>query len=223
MMPRSARERSRCMGVELIQPNMRKGLLVLMLILAAAFGIYIGAALRPSSPWPAVSVTTTVFFTATATVTSIVTFAATTEEAIAEGDFTLPIVDAKGLTGSNLTLSSLRGNVIVLEFMRPSCPFSQKAALFMEKLYEQYAKKEVVFIAIAGGWDSSPTAVAEFIQRYNSSLTYVYDSTGEVFQMYGVKAVPILFVLSKSGAVSSSYLGAPSYDIIAKAIDEQVG
>jgi hypothetical protein len=58
---------------------------------------------------------------------------------------------------------------------------------------------------------------------YNSSLTYVYDSTGEVFQMYGVKAVPTLFVLSKSGAVSSSYLGAPSYDLIAKAIDEQVG
>jgi cytochrome c-type biogenesis protein len=135
----------------------------------------------------------------------------------------LPNVGAKGLTGSNLTLSSFRGNVIVLEFMRPSCPFSQKAAPFMEKLYEQYAKKGVVFIAIAGRWDSSPTAVAEFIQMYNSSLPYVYDATGEVFQMYGVKAVPTLFVLSKSGAVSSSYLGAPSYDIIAKAIDEQVG
>lgn len=211
------------MGVQPIQPNMRKGLLVLMFVLAAAFGIYVGAALRPSLPWHAASGTTTVSFTATATVTSIVTFAATTEQAIVEGDFTLPIVGAKGLTGSNLTLSSFRGNVIVLEFMRPSCPFSQKAAPFMEKLYEQYAKKGVVFIAIAGRWDSSPTAVAEFIQRYNSNLTYVYDATGEVFQMYGVKAVPTLFVLSKSGAVSSSYLGAPSYDIIAKAIDEQVG
>jgi thiol-disulfide isomerase/thioredoxin len=210
-------------GVQPIQQNMRKGLLILMFILAAAFGIYVGAVLRPSLPWHAASGTTTVSFTATATVTPIVTFAATTEEAVVEGDFTLPIVGAKGLTGSNLTLSSFRGNVIVLEFMRPSCPFSQKAAPFMEKLYEQYAKKGVVFIAIAGRWDSSPAAVAEFIQRYNSSLTYVYDSTGEVFQMYAVKAVPTLFVLSKSGAVSSSYLGAPSYDIIAKAIDEQVG
>jgi len=201
---------------------MRKGLLVLIFVLAAASGIYAGAALRPSLPWLAASGTTTVLFTATTTVTSIVTFAATTEEAI-EGDFTLPIVSAKGLTGSNLTLSSFWGNVIVLEFMRPSCPFSQKAAPFMEKLYGEYAKKGVVFIAVAEGWDSSPTAVAEFVQRYNSSLTYVYDSTGEVFQMYGVKAVPTLFVLSKSGAVSSSYLGAPSYDIIAKAIDEQIG
>ena len=211
------------MGVQPIQSNMRKGLLVLLFILAAAFGIYAGAALGPSLPWHAASGATTVSFTATATVTSIVTFAATIEQAIVEGDFTLPIVGAKGLTGSNLTLSSFRGNVIVLEFMRPSCPFSQKAAPFMEKLYEQYAKKGVVFIAIAGRWDSSPAAVAEFIQMYNSSLTYVYDATGEVFQMYGVKAVPTLFVLSKIGAVSSSYLGAPSYDIIAKAIDEQVG
>ena len=211
------------MGVQSIQPNMRKGLLVLIFVLAAASGIYAGAALSPSLPWHAASGTTTVSFTATTTVTSIVTVAATTEQAIVEGDFTLPIVSANGLTGSNLALSSFRSNVIVLEFMRPSCPFSQKAAPFMEKLYEQYAKKGVVFIAIAERWDSSPTDVAEFIQKYNSSLTYVYDSTGEVFQMYGVKAVPTLFLLSKSGAVSSSYPSAPSYDIIAKAIDEQVG
>ena len=92
----------------------------------------------------------------------------------------------------------------------------------MEKLYAEYAKKGVVFIAIAGPWDS-PLAVWEFIQQYNSSLTYVYDSTGKVFQTYGVKAVPTLFVLSKDGGLSSPYVGAPAYDTIAKAIDEQVG
>jgi thiol-disulfide isomerase/thioredoxin len=208
-------------GVQPIQQNMRKALLVLMFVLAATFGIYVGAALRPSLPWHAASGTTTVSFTATATVTSIVTFAATTEEAIVEGDFTLPIVGSKGLTGGNLTLSSFRGSVVVLEFMKPSCPICQRTAPLMEKLHGEYAKKGVVFIAIAGPWDS-PGAVGGFIQRYNSSLTYVYDSTGEVFQTYGVNRVPTLFVLSKGGTVSSSYLGAPSYDIIAKVIDEQI-
>ncbi len=210
------------MGVQPIQPNMRKGLIVLMFVLAAAFGIYAGAALGPSLPWHAASGTTTVSFTATTTVTSIVTFAATTEAAKVEGDFTLPIVGSKGLTGGNLTLSSFRGSVVVLEFMRPSCPIWQKTSPFMEELYREYAKRGVVFIAVAGPWDS-PGAVGGFIQTYNSSLTYVYDTTGEVFQTYGVNAVPTLFVLSKGGTVSSSYLGAPSYDIIAKVIDEQIG
>lgn len=210
------------MGVQPIQPNMRKGLMVLMFVLAAAFGIYAGAALGPSLPWHVAPGTTTVSFTATTTVTSIVTFAATTEAAKVEGDFTLPIVGSKGLTGSNLTLSSFRGSVVVLEFMRPSCPVCQKTSPFMEKLYQEYAKRGVVFIAVAGPWDS-PGAVGEFIQTYNSSLTYVYDTTGGVFQTYGVNAVPTLFVLSKGGTVSSSYLGAPSYDIIAKVIDEQIG
>jgi thiol-disulfide isomerase/thioredoxin len=134
----------------------------------------------------------------------------------------LPIVGSKGLTGGNLTLSSFQGSVVVLEFIKPSCPVCQKTAPFIERLYAGYAKKEVVFIAIAGPWDS-PTAVGEFIQRYNSSLTYVYDSTGQVFQKYGVRAVPTLFVLSKGGTVTSSYVGAPAYDVIAKAIDGQVG
>lgn len=210
------------MGVQPIQPNMRKGLVVLMFVLAAAFGICAGAALGPSLPWHAASGTTTVSFTATTTVTSIVTFAATTEAAKVEGDFTLPIVGSKGLTGGNLTLSSFRGSVVVLEFMRPSCPVCQKTSPFMEKLYQEYAKRGVVFIAVAGPWDS-PSAVGEFIQTHNSSLTYVYDTAGEVFQTYGVNAFPTLFVLSKGGTVSSSYLGAPSYDIIAKVIDEQIG
>jgi protein-disulfide isomerase len=201
---------------------MSKGLLVLMCILAAVFGVYVGAALHPSPPWSAASVTTTVSLTTISTVTSTVTFATTTKATTVEGDFTLPIVGSEGLTGGNLTLSSYRGSVVVLEFIKPSCPFCQKTAPFMEKLYAGYAKRGVVFIAIAGPWDS-PTAVGEFIQRYNSSLTYVYDSTGQVFQKYSVKAVPTLLVLSKGGTVSSSYVGAPSYDVIAKAIDEQVG
>jgi thiol-disulfide isomerase/thioredoxin len=209
-------------GVRLIQQKMSKGLLVLIYILAAVFGVYVGAALHPSPPWSAASVTTTVSLTTISTVTSIVTFATTTEATTVEGDFTLPIVGSEGFTGGNLTLSSFRGSVVVLEFIKPSCPFCQKTAPFMERLYAWYARRGVVFIAIAGPWDS-PAAVGEFIRKYNSSLTYVYDSTGQVFQKYGVKAVPTLLVLSKGGTVSSSYVGAPSYDVIAKAIDEQVG
>jgi peroxiredoxin len=199
-----------------------RGLLVLMCILAAVFGVYVGAALHPSPPWSAASVTTTVSLTTISTVTSIVTFATTTEAATVEGDFTLPVVGSEGLTGGNLTLSSFRGSVIVLQFIEASCPVCQKTVPFMETLFAGYARKGVIFIAIAGPWDS-PTVVGEFIQKYSSSLTYVYDSTGEVFRMYGVGAVPTLFVLSKGGTVTSSYVGAPPYDIIAKAIDEQVG
>jgi thiol-disulfide isomerase/thioredoxin len=209
-------------GVRLIKQKMSKGILVLMCILAAVFGVYVGAALHPSLPWSAAPLTTTVSLTTISTVTSTVTFAAATEATTVEGDFTLPLVGHGGLTSVNLTLSSFRGSVVVLQFIRASCPFCQKAVPFMEKLYGEYAEKGVVFIAIAGPWDS-PSVVGDFIQRYNSSLTYVYDSTGEVFQKYGVNAVPTLFVLSKGGTVTSSYVGAPTYDVIAKAIDEQVG
>jgi cytochrome c biogenesis protein CcmG/thiol:disulfide interchange protein DsbE len=205
----------------LIKQRMSNRLLALMCILAAAFGVCIGAALHPSLPWHAAPLTTTVPLTTVSTITSTVTFATTTEATAVEADFTLPIVGFKGLTGGSLTLSSFRGSVLVLQFIKTSGPVCQEMVPFMEKLYTGYAGKGVVFIAIAGPWDT-PSAIGEFIQRYNSSLTYVYDSTGEVFQRYGVKAVPTLFVLSKGGTVTSSYVGAPAYDIIAKAIDEQV-
>lgn len=88
------------------------------------------------------------------------------------------------------------------------------------KLYEQYAETGVVFVAIAGPFSgASPNTVAGFIQKYNSNLTYVYDSTGEVFQKYGVTGVPTFFNLFGSGEISSSYSGETSYDTLAGAID----
>lgn len=149
------------------------------------------------------------------------TIAGTTNtQPIGRGDFTLPIVDRKGLTGNDLTLSAFRGKVIVLWFMEPWCPHCQRMATIMTKLYGQYAEKGVVFVAIAGpSRGASPNTVAGFIQKYNSNLTYVYDSTGEVFQKYEVTGVPTFFVLFGSGEISSSYVGETSYDTLARAID----
>jgi thiol-disulfide isomerase/thioredoxin len=121
------------------------------------------------------------------------------------GDFTLPIVNSNGFTGKTLTLSDFRGKVIALEFMAPWCPPCQQSASFMENLYDNYASKGVVFIAVAVGWppccgDKNVT-ITQFLSIYHSSLTYVYDSGSIISTVYGISEVPTLFVLSKSGAV----------------------
>ncbi len=146
-----------------------------------------------------------------------------------KGEFTLPIFDRNGLTNQTLTLSDFKCRVVVLEFMAPWCPPCWQAVPAIESLHNQYADKGVVFIAVAVPWP--PTAhyedvtLTQFLNKYNSSLTYVYDSTGQVTKTYGVQEVPTLFVLSKNGSVNATYAGADpiASNSVAKAIDQALG
>jgi thiol-disulfide isomerase/thioredoxin len=151
----------------------------------------------------------------------------TSFQPMGRGDFTLPIIDRTGSAGKSVTLSDFRGHVIVLEFMEPWCSGEPRFASTLERLYQQYADKGVVFIAVAGSASNQnrtaaiPSSdVAEFIRKYNSSLTYVFDSNNRLFDMYGVKWVPTLFILSKNGSVSMLFLGVTSHDAIAGVIDQ---
>jgi thiol-disulfide isomerase/thioredoxin len=155
---------------------------------------------------------------------------ATSLQPMGRGDFTLPIVDRSGSTGKSLTLSDFRGHVIVLEFTEPWCPHGAQFASTLERLYEQYVDRGVVFIAVAGSASNEsrtlaipPSDVAEFIRNHNSSLTYVFDSNNRLFDVYGVKWIPTLFVLLKNGSVSMLFLGVTSHDAIAGSIDQAMG
>lgn len=154
-------------------------------------------------------------------------FSRTSSQPMGRGDFTLPIVDRTGSTGKSLTLSDFRGHVIVLEFMEPWCPYSVQFASTLEGLYQQYADKGVVFIAVAGSASNQsrtvaipPSDVAGFIRTYNSSLTYVFDSNNKLFDVYSVRGFPTLFILSKNGSVSMLFLGVTSHDAVAGGIDQ---
>ena len=93
-------------------------------------------------------------------------------------DFTLPVIGPNGQTGQSITLSSLRGKVVFIEFMEPWCAHCQNMAPIMEDLYKQYGGN-VTFISVSGPWQGATIAdTSTFIRTYGSSWTYVYDSSG---------------------------------------------
>jgi peroxiredoxin len=121
-------------------------------------------------------------------------------------DFTLPIVNANGLTGQSLTLSSLRGKVILLEFMEPWCPHCQRMTQVLDPLYAQYSgsNSNVVFISVAGPWDgASASDTANFIKQYGTNWVFLYDSSGTIMSTYGVTSTPTFFVIGKDGTIAS--------------------
>src|SRR5208337_732481 len=130
-------------------------------------------------------------------------------------DFTLPIVSSSGPTDQTLTLSSLRGKVVLLEFMEPWCPHCQDNAPVVEKVYRQYSNSDVVFVSVAGPWEGATAQdAAQFIRNYGSSWTYVYDSSGTIVNEYGVTATPTFFIIGKDGSIVAKYEGEQTFETL---------
>jgi thiol-disulfide isomerase/thioredoxin len=134
-------------------------------------------------------------------------------------DFTLPVVNAGGLNGQTVTLSSFRGKVVLLEFMEPWCPHCQHMAPVLDSLHTQYGNGSVVFISVAGPWNgATANDAASFIHNYGTSWVYVYDSSGTVFANYGVNATPTFFIIGKNGSVLSTFQGDQTSETLSAAI-----
>jgi thiol-disulfide isomerase/thioredoxin len=142
-----------------------------------------------------------------ATVTQATSSAASSNQSGAP-DFTLPVVDANGLTGQSLSLSSFRGKVVLLEFMEPWCSHCQNMEPVLQSLYKQFGSQNVVFISVAGPWQGATSGdTARFIHDYSSNWIYLYDSSGSVMSMYGVNATPTFFIIGKNGVIVTTLQG----------------
>ena len=152
-------------------------------------------------------------------------------------DFTLPIVCSptatcantpdKGLTGQMLTLSSLRGKIVLLEFMEPWCPHCQRMTQVLDPLYTKYSgnSSNVVFVSVAGPWNGATASDTEnFISQYGSNWLFVYDSSGTIMSNYGVSSTPTFFIIGKDGSITSPPLvGEQTSDTLVGAIQAAGG
>ena len=138
-------------------------------------------------------------------------------------DFTLPIVGSNGLTGQSITFSSLRGKVILLEFMEANCPHCEHMAPILATMYSQYGSS-VVFLSVVGPWDGVTVQdTAGFVSTYRVTWNIVYDSSGIVFSNYGIQATPTFFIISRDGLVSSTFQGEQTHDTLAGALSAAMG
>lgn len=123
-------------------------------------------------------------------------------------DFELPVVDTEGISTANMRLSSLRGKVVLLEFMVSWCEGCQEMAPVLESLRYDYEPKGVVFVSIAGTQrGATAETTAEFIRSFGTDWTYVLDSDSSVFAKYTVDSTPTFFIVGQDGKIVSRLAG----------------
>ena len=93
-------------------------------------------------------------------------------------DFTAPTDD-----GSELTLSALRGNIVVLYFYpRAGTPSCTKEACSFRDNIQEFNNKDAVILGVS---PDSVKSHQSFIQKQNLKFTLLSDSEHQVAEAYG--------------------------------------
>ena len=118
--------------------------------------------------------------------------------------FTLPA--AQG----NISLDSLRGHVVYLDFWASWCDPCRKSFPWMEQLQKKYADQGLVVVAV--NLDSKHEAATKFLTAHPVSFTVVFDPAATVPPLYNVKAMPSTFIIDKDGTIAVSHIGFQEKD-----------
>lgn len=109
------------------------------------------------------------------------------------------------LQGQEHTLADLEGKVVVLEWINPECPFSERHA--KEKTMIDLAETDdVVWLAInstnpESGDYLQPAEHQEYNDEHGIAYPVLYDPTGEVGREYGAKTTPHMYVIDADGTL----------------------
>lgn len=124
-------------------------------------------------------------------------------------DFTLT-----DLHGKSVTLSSLKGKFVVLEWVNPECPFVQKhySSGNMQRLQKEATAKQVTWLSINStrpthsDYKTPDQMRAWTAEQKAAPTTTLLDPNGTVGKLYGARTTPHMYVIDPEGQLI--YAGA---------------
>lgn len=128
--------------------------------------------------------------------------AATVELDTEAPDFSL--IDS---SGKMVTLSDLRGKVVLLNFWATWCPPCKAEMPSMEKLFQTLKEDGFVLLAVNIEPNGRQT-VPGFLAQNPHSFPVLFDDQGTVHTQYGVFQFPESFIIRKDGTVDDKVIGA---------------
>jgi len=131
-------------------------------------------------------------------------------------DFMLPALDSQAVS-----LGSLRGQVVLVNFWATWCPPCRAEMPAIESVYEHYRDRGLVVLAV--NLKEDPQSVGAFMTQYRLTFPALLDSDGQVSSLYLARVLPSSFFLDRRGVVRAVYYGPMPRSVIVGMIEQLLG
>ena len=115
-------------------------------------------------------------------------------------DFTLTSFD-----GDSITLSELRGQVVIINFWASWCPPCREEAAYLEATWRKYRNQGVVFIGV-DYVDTEAEALA-YIDEFDITYFNGADIGTRISHSYRIQGVPETFYVARNGELRGLKIG----------------
>lgn len=125
-------------------------------------------------------------------------------QGFAAPDFTLEL-----LQGGEVTLSELRGQVVILNLWASWCPPCRAEMPALQRVYEANHERGLEVLAVHTTYQDSEAAAQDFVQEYALTFPVPLDRAGEISRLYQLRALPTTFFIDRQGVIRQVVLGGP--------------
>lgn len=116
-------------------------------------------------------------------------------------DFSVALFD-----GSRLTLSELRGKVVLLNFWATWCPPCRQELTRVQKdLIDRFAGRDFLFLPVSRGEKRSD--VAAFREKTGYTFPMGLDSTRTIYDRYATNFIPRNYLIDRDGRIITATIG----------------
>ncbi|MBI3712112.1 MAG: TlpA family protein disulfide reductase [Burkholderiales bacterium] len=122
-----------------------------------------------------------------------------------------PAAQFKNIKGEQLSITAMRGKVLVVNFWATSCATCIKEMPEMIHAYERFHAQGLEFVAIAMRYDP-PNYVLNFTETRGLPFHVALDVDGSLARAFGdVTLTPTTFLIDRQGQLIKRYVGMPDF------------
>ena len=121
----------------------------------------------------------------------------------------------------SLTLASLRGKVVLVDFWTYSCINCQRTIPFLRQWWDKYKNDGFVIVGVHSPefeFEKSVANIKRAIKDYGVAWPVAVDSNMATWNAYGNQYWPAEYLIDKSGHIRHTHFGEGEYDVSERAI-----
>jgi thiol-disulfide isomerase/thioredoxin len=127
------------------------------------------------------------------------------------------------LNSAPLTLESLRGKVVLLQFWAFDCPFCAEATPRVIEWHQKYAKDGLVVVAVHTprlDYEKDEAKIREALKKKGIQYAVPVDNKYDIWSDYLCNVWPSHFVIDQQGVIQLSHSGVGRYEDTEKTIQK---